>query len=429
MDSVMNFLMGILMWFYGLDHTVFVTMVIFILALCFRVKFGTALKGALLFGAGLAGIFAINNLLTATLSPLVTGLSLAGFANDTLDGGMSATFGAITSLPFFVLIYPVGLLTNLLLLKVKWTKTMIVDFLNYFAFLIPALPVYFLTKSVVATYAVVVVCVALTLKVADWTAPMVQEYYGVEDISVSHSNYGFQAIYVIPLNWLLDKIPGLNKIDFNMDDVKKKLGIFGEPSVIGLILGTILGLIAGLGVAGSLAIGMTLVAAMLLFSKVVSLMIEGLQPISKGMKEFMAKKSGRTDLYMGMDAAIFYGDPSVLTVSTIMMPIFILLHFILPGVRVIPGAETLVSYAMACTMILPFAGSKGKKGNIFRSILIATIQAAIGLYALTYVAPLVTEIFKSTGVAFPGDSVTAFAFREPQTVITYFISKLCGLTF
>lgn len=46
-----------------------------------------------------------------------------------------------------------------------------------------------------------------------------------------------------PLNWLLDRIPGINKIDITLKDVQKYLGFFGDQMILGLILGSAIGLL------------------------------------------------------------------------------------------------------------------------------------------------------------------------------------------
>lgn len=335
----MQFIQSFLVGFRSLDKTVMVPIVILVLSLCFRVKTSTAIKSALMFGAGLAGVTVISNLMTTSMADVGSGLiANTGLTNDYMDLGMSPMFAGVVSLPYFLWLYPIGIGLNMIMIKLKFTKTLNVDFLNFATMSVAAVPVYLLTNSIVATLIVFAIYFACCLKIADWTAPTVQEYYGVPGVSIPHPSAGFQAIYVIPLNWLLDHIPGVNKIDFNMADIKSKLGLLGEPTVIGMLIGTILGLLAKLGIVKSLYVGMTLCAVMLLFPKAIGLMIEALTPISKGIKEFYKTKYGNEmgDLYMGMDAAIFSGFPEVVAITALYIPIVIILHFILPGVRTLP---------------------------------------------------------------------------------------------
>ena len=43
----------------------------------------------------------------------------------------------------------------------------------------------------------------------------------------------------------MDRIPGVNKIDINIEKLQKKFGVFGEPILIGTVLGIVIGALAG----------------------------------------------------------------------------------------------------------------------------------------------------------------------------------------
>ncbi|MFR6192551.1 MAG: hypothetical protein ACLUJS_14930 [Anaerostipes hadrus] len=49
----------------------------------------------------------------------------------------------------------------------------------------------------------------------------------------------------IAIDAIIEKIPGLNKIDFSIDNLQEKVGVLAEPIVIGGILGAIVGALAG----------------------------------------------------------------------------------------------------------------------------------------------------------------------------------------
>lgn len=427
MESVMSIITGFLGGVAALDKVVLVPFVILILALVFGVKLGTAVKSALMMGGGLLGILTINAMMVNYMNPVANGLiANTSATNDMLDMGMTAMFGAVVSLPFFIFLYPIGIAVNLILLSVKWTKTIDVDFLTYFSFLLPVIPIYLLTGNVVATLIGFIIFFALCLKIADWTAPMVKEYYGVDGVSIPHASCGFQAVYVIPLNWLLDKIPGINKINFTLGDIKKKLGVMGEPAIISFLIGFVLGLFAKLGFGPAIEVGIGLSATVYLFPKAIGIMMEGLTPISVQMRSVMTKRYQRDDVYMGMDAAIFSGYPEVVTLQAICIPIALLCYFFLPGSRVLPTAESL-QIAIVIGMILPFAGPKGKKGNVFRTILIFTILTIAATYVLTYVSPMVTSLCQNTGFELAeGQVVTSFGMRDPHTGLIYWVMKLLG---
>ena len=86
---------------------------------------------------------------------------------------------------------------------------------------------------------------AITFKLADWTQPLCEEFFGLEGVSFPTSN----SVCWAPVAWLLDKlwnvIPGINKLHADPQTISKKFGIFGEPLFVGVVLGALIALLAG----------------------------------------------------------------------------------------------------------------------------------------------------------------------------------------
>jgi len=62
-------------WFLGLGSTVIVPIVLIILGLIFRVGFAKAVRGGVVTGVGLAGLFLVVNLIISALQPAVQALA------------------------------------------------------------------------------------------------------------------------------------------------------------------------------------------------------------------------------------------------------------------------------------------------------------------------------------------------------------------
>ena len=58
--------------------------------------------------------------------------------------------------------------------------------------------------------------------------------------------------------------------------MKERFGIFGEPVLIGFIIGAVIGLLAGQPFGEILALGINMAAVMVLLPRMVSLLVEGL---------------------------------------------------------------------------------------------------------------------------------------------------------
>ena len=136
--------------------------------------------------------------------------------------------------------------------------------------------------------------------------------------------------------------------------------------MMGIILGIILGALAGYDVAGIFNVGISMGAVMLLMPRMVRILMEGLIPISESIRDFLQAKYGDRELYIGLDAAVATGHPAVISTALILVPITLFLAVILPGNKVLPfGDLATIPFYMA--FIVCF-----RKGNIVQSVITGT---------------------------------------------------------
>ena len=74
-------------------------------------------------------------------------------------------------------------------------------------------------------------------------------------------------------------IPGFSKLDIDAEGLKKKFGVLGEPLVLGVIVGALIGWAAQLDIKKILFLGVTMGAVMELIPRITALFIDGLKPI------------------------------------------------------------------------------------------------------------------------------------------------------
>lgn len=95
-----------------------------------------------------------------------------------------------------------------------------------------------------------------------------------------------------------------------MDKLGSKLGVFGDPAVIGLVVGAFLSVLTRQSISSTCTIMMGVAAVMVLIPRMVSIMMEGLTPLGSAANEYMKRKIGDdADIYIGMDIALGLGDP------------------------------------------------------------------------------------------------------------------------
>ena len=187
--------------------------------------------------------------------------------------------------------------------------------------------------------------------------------------------------FAIVFDKLLNLIPGFSKLDIDAEGLKKKFGVLGEPLVLGVIVGMLIGWAAQLDIKKILFLGVTMGAVMELIPRITSLFIEGLKPISEKTQELVKSKFNGKKVHIGMSPALVIGHPTTLVVSIILIPVILALAVFLPGNQFLPLAS-LAGMFYLFPMVLPFT-----KGNVVKTLIIGLVALIVGLYFVTDMAP------------------------------------------
>jgi len=415
MDSVINIIHTI----FNLGASAILPIVIALLGIFFRMKFSEAIKSGLMVGVGFIGLTLVVKLLSSSLEPAVSHYAKLGSGYTILDVGWPAVGAASWVAPFAALAIPLGLAINLLLVRLKLTKTMNVDIWNYMHFLIPGALAYFLFGSFWIGLGITLVMSVIALFIGDLIAKRWQDYFGLEGTTcttIIYSGWGIPIAMLV--NKIIDFIPGLNKMDISLETANRRLGVLGTPIIIGFLVGILLAALTRQDLTVTINMAMGIAAVMVLMPKVVSVLMDGLSPIGKAAKNFMTKRMGPgSELNIGMDIALGLGDATTITTTVISIPLVILCALILPGIQFFPvGLLMSVCYiSVGCTM--------ASKGNLLRSIISTVVFCVITLYLAAYVAPGATKMLNSAGVSISGQG-TDVTFSEIWNVIIYWVYGL-----
>lgn len=413
--------MEILNWILSLGASVMLPIIIFVFGLALGAGFSKSFRSGILIGVGFTGINLVINLLTSQLGPTAQQMTEnLGLELNIIDIGWPAMSSITWAWSAAGLTIPLVLAINVIMLTLKWTKTMDVDIWNYWQFAFVGAAVTAFTDSVVLglTAAGLIAIVAFVL--ADYTQPYIEKYFGMPGISFPHlTALGFLPI-IIPLNWILDKIPGINKLNANPESIRKRFGVFGEPLIMGLIIGIALGAMAALPVNQILQIGIAMAGVMYLMPKMVAILMEGLIPISEAAKTFLNKRFKGREIHIGLDAAIALGEPSVIAVGLLLVPITIALAFILPGNGVLPFADLAVIPFIVCLLVAM------ARGNIIRALIIGTVVMSFVLYFATDLSPAETTMAMNAGVKFP-EGATQIGNLDRANFISWLFVKVFSL--
>ena len=383
----------------GLGAAVMMPIIFTILGVCIGIRFGNALKSGLKVGVGFVGLSIVTALLTSSLGPALD--SVVGIYDLQLhvfDMGWPAAAAVAYNTAVGAFIIPVCLGVNILMLLTKTTRTVNIDLWNYWHFAFIGAVVYFASGSILWGFFAAVICYIVTLVLADITAKKFQGFYeGMEGISIPQPFCAGFAPFAWAINWILDKIPGFDKLEIDAEGMKKKFGVLGEPLFLGVIVGIVIGcLTCRTGeemvdkIPYILGLGIKMGAVMELIPRITVLFIEGLKPIARKFK-------GAEGLSIGMSPALVIGHPTTLVVSLLLIPVTLLLAVALPGNQFLPLAS-LAGMFYVFPLVLPYT-----KGNVLKSFIVGLVMMVLSLYMVTTLASWFTlaarDVYANTGDA------------------------------
>jgi PTS system galactitol-specific IIC component len=389
--------MAVINWLLDAGPTVFLPLLLFIFGLVLRIKPGKAFKAALMVGIGFTGLNLIIGLLTDNLGPAAQAMvKNFGLSLNAIDVGWPAASAISYGTTLGSLAIPIGVALNVFLLVIGLTKTLDVDLWNYWHIAFSGSLVYAATNNFGLGLFTMIVHAMWIYFLADLAAPTIQKHYGLEGISFPQGASAPGFVLALPINWLLDRIPGVKNIHWTPETIQKKLGIFGDSAVMGLIIGIVIGDLAQYDLTKMLNLGITTSAVLILMPRMVAILMEGLSPISEAANTMVQKKFPGRNLYIGMDSALAVGQEAVLSASLILVPVSLLIAVILPGNRVLPFGDLATIPFMLAVMAAVFGG------NVFRIVVGGVIDLAVSLYIASWIAPLLTSAAKSAHFAMNG---------------------------
>ena len=415
----MQAIIDVFSYINSLGASVMMPIILTIIGVVLGAKFGKALRGGLTVGIGFIGLNLVTGLMGENLAPAVQQMAQRfGLALSTVDIGWPAASAIAFGTTIGLIIIPIGLIVNIVMLLTNTTQTLDVDIWNYWHFAFTGSLIYVLTGNFAYGIIAAILNMVIIMVIGDYTAPKVEETLGMPGVSLPH---GFTAAFVpiaIVVDKIIDVIPGVKNINIDIEKLQKRFGVFGEPMLVGTVLGIIIAALAGNNVQTVLQIGVTLGAVMVLIPKMAALLMEGLMPISDAAQEFVSSKfANRGKIYIGLDSAVGVGHPVCLTVSLILVPLAVFLAVILPGNTVLPMTDLSVLPYMFI-LIVPLVG-----GNGFRALITGIVCLVGGLYISTNLAPSITAVAKSVNFAIPKGAATISSICDGANPLSWVLVK------
>jgi len=384
---------------------VLIPVIIFVITALFRIDVGKAARSSILIGVGFVGIFLIVGEFGSQVGPVadrmvrVTGVSLPA-----LDVGWpSAAAVAYGLAEVGVWIIPVFVVVNLVLFYLGFTYTLMVDIWNFWHFAFIGGFLFFSTDSVAYAFTGAVVFGVLNLIIADWFQPGIEEEYDVPGISTPTAASAISAAFGLPIYEVVKRIPGIGSFDADPDSIEEKLGVLGEQTFLGLVIGLALGIAANVDRIATadawfqiVGAGITFAAVMYLLPEMVSILMEGLTPLAESIRDTMTERFDGRDFVIGLDSAILIGHPSAIAAGLLTIPILIVMMLALPGTEMLWGVGFAALPFFYCMMV-PYTD-----GDVVDMVIVGTLLMIPYNYIATWAAPTFTEAARAANFPLEG---------------------------
>lgn len=414
------FLTGMSTVLSGLGANGILPIMLIILGLIFGLSFGEAVRAALTGACGMVGMNLVTDMLVAKMTPATEGMvARLGWNLDIVDTGWSLInygWGA----PAAGILIIMGIALNLILLMTNFTKTLMIDFWNYWSFLACGAIIYAATDgSILWSCVATAIYMIVTWKWSDIVAPRFQEASGMEGCTWPTGAVIAPLMIGLPIIKLCQKIPGIKDVKADPDTLQAKLGIFGETMVMGGIIGIVIGILAGFSPVNIWLLGVNMGAVMVLLPRMIGIMMEGLLPIAGAAQEFCEKRLKGKTVWIGIDASTLMGNACNMTSIMIMTPIVTVMS-IIPGNRMLAVA----SLVAVPWFIIPLAYYA--KDNILHTVIAAIVVFACYFWCATALAGAHTHLAFIEGVLQNENTLTA-CLSEGGNPITWIIYKVLDL--
>ena len=396
--------------------SVMLPIIIAILSICVGVKPGKAIRAGLMLGVGFVGMGLIVDMMNANMGPAAQAMAeRMGVSLSIVEVGWPGMSGYTWTSIIATIAIPLSIVINLIMFALHLTKTINIDIWNVWHIAFTGAIAYVVTGNLWIGILGSAVHSVITFKFGDLWAPLLEDYFEMDAVTTPHGTSAYMAPIACLVDAIIEKIPGLNKVDITIDGLQEKVGVAAEPVVIGFVLGAIIGFLAGYTPQQALPLGVQMAAVMVLMPKIIKCIMDGLLPLSERAKELMHSHFGEdSDFYIGLDPALLLGDPEVVTAGLIFIPVTLLIAIIMPGNKILPfGDLATIGFFIAIAVAV-------HKGNLFRTLISGICIMTMTIWVCNQTVPWTTALAQAGG--FEGSALAAM--DQGGCPITYIFTEL-----
>ena len=412
----MDAVLAVIQYVVDLGPTVMLPLIILIIGLLLRQGLGKSLQAGLTIGVGFVGIGLVVGLLTEALGPAAEAMAQNfNLGLTVIDVGWPGSAPMAWASNMGLIAIPVAIGVNIVMLLLRGTHVLNVDIWNIWHMAFTGAIVQVATGSFWWGIVGIVVHAVIAYKLGDMFSPAADNFFGLEGVAIPHGTSAYMGVLAAPIDDLIEKIPGVRKINLTTEQLEEKLGPLGQPLMVGTILGVVIGLLARYDIGQSLQLGVKMGAVMLLMPLVVKLIMQGLLPIAEAARAMLQERFKDGNYRIGLDPALLLGHPQVISASLLFVPLTIIVAALLPGNRVLPfGDLATIGFFVAIAVGV-------HKGNIFRTLFSGTAIMVMTVWIANQMVELQTQLAQNVNLLPSGGQVSSL--DQSGSPITYLLAK------
>ena len=363
-----------------------------------------SIRNGLMIAVGFQGVYIVVDFFLAAVAPAAEALALRfGGVFTYTDIGWSAFASFAFASPWAYVVIGLSLAVNLIMIFLRMTDTLNLNIWDFWEAIIATLIVYGLTDNIVAGLIFGSFLAWFNLMMSDFNA---QRGYcadiGFEGLSFYQGTNVAWGAFGHYVGKLLDKTGLEAKV--TPEYIQEKFGVIGEPSVLGGIIGILMGIGAGYYWIDCVMLAIALATSLVLIPMMSGIVMQALVPVTEAAAKFMKSKAGGRQLYIGVDPAIAVGNTTVLATTVLMVPILLLMAFVIPGTPNHPLADLPSLLFFWVFVVAP------NKFDMVRTLITTTLMGIYGTFAAIWgVAKWSSMVAVASGVdVAEGTGVTAW---------------------
>lgn len=377
----------------GLGAAIFLPAVMIVLGLCMGMSLKKAIIAGVTLGIAFTGMNVVLGFMFDAISPAAKALvENTGLALTAVDVGWSPIAAIAWAWPYALLLFPLQIAINLVMIALKWTNCLNVDLWNVWGKIFIAAMVMGLTGSLAFGLVAAAIQVVFELVSGDLIQKQLYQICKIPGVTCTHPMM-LQGPLLAFLNRGLDYVPGLGSVNMDAKALKNKIGIFGENSVMGFIIGALIAVMGGYDLKGVLTTAIQVSTALVLFPMVAKLFMQALAPIADAAGAFMKKRFSGREFYIGLDWPFLAGSSEIWVAAIILVPFELILAIVLSQL----GVNNVIPLASVINVVVAVPALVVTRGNLIRMIILCILATPLYLIVATSFAPILTNMAAATG--------------------------------